>query len=402
MKRSTLVKFTTLVLYAGLLAMVNFVGAIRSQSASDFGDPLPELTASQLALFRIGKAVFMTKRQIEEGLGPIFNDFGCAQCHDQPAIGGAGATTETNFGRLLNGVWDPMIEFGGPVRQTTGITVPGVCKVPGEIIPPEASVVAERQSQPLFGLGLIENIPESAILANADPQDLDHDGISGRPNMVKDPITNRVRLGRFGWKAQIPSILAFAATALLNEMGITTTVFPMELNPQGKAVTCDLVPDPEDADDDRDGMSDGMVAIANFMSFLGPPPRGPIDDTVRAGAATFAAVGCNKCHIPTLFTGDSPVAALNHKAVNLYSDLLLHDMGSLGDGIYDNVATGSEMRTAPLWGLRATGKYLHDGRAASVEEAILFHAGEAQASRSSFMALTPAGKRELLAFLNSL
>jgi CxxC motif-containing protein (DUF1111 family) len=163
-----------------------------------------------------------------------------------------------------------------------------------------------------------------------------------------------------------------------------------------------LVPDPEDADFDGDGMSDEMVALANFMTLLAPPPRGPIDETVRAGEATFAAIGCAKCHTPTLFTGPSPIAALSNQAVSLYSDLLLHDMGSLGDGIVEGKAMGREMRTPPLWGLRATGKYLHDGRAATIEEAILFHAGEAEASRARFLALPAERQRELLAFLGSL
>jgi CxxC motif-containing protein (DUF1111 family) len=196
--------------------------------------------------------------------------------------------------------------------------------------------------------------------------------------------------------------MAFSALALLNEMGITTNVFPGENNPQGKPVTCDIVPDPEDFDDDGDGMSDGMVAIANFMTFLAPPPRGPIDELVRAGDAIFTEVGCAQCHIPTLCTGSTTIAALSHKPASLYSDLLLHDMGSLGDGIVDGRALGSEMRTAPLWGLRASGKYLHNGRAATIEEAIILHAGEAENSRQKFLALSPEGRQTLLAFLNSL
>ncbi|MBI4469811.1 MAG: hypothetical protein HY650_10885 [Acidobacteria bacterium] len=353
-------------------------------------------------LFKTGRLIFSSKRSIEDGLGPIFNDFGCGQCHDLPAIGGAGAITETNFGRMVNGAFDPMVEFGGPVRQTTGITIQGSCRIGGEAVPPEATIVTERQSQPLFGLGLVENILESEILANVDPDDLDGDGISGRANRVMDPITKVMSLGRFGWKSGVSSILAFSATALLNEMGITTNVFPRENNPQGQPPFCDSVPDPEDLDFDGDGQSDGMMAIANFISFLGPPPRGPITDAARAGEALFSQVGCNKCHIPTLYTGDSPIAAFHRKPVNLYSDLLVHDMGELGDGIFDGLATGPEMRTAPLWGVRANPKYLHDARAGTLEEAILFHGGEAAASRDRFVALTATEKLELLAFLNSL
>jgi CxxC motif-containing protein (DUF1111 family) len=395
-------KLLVILLFAGLLIFVSPIRTIRSQSRADFGDPLPGLTAGQLALFRQGQLVFESKKQIEEGLGPVFNDFGCAQCHDQPATGGASQVMETNFGRMINGVFDPMIEYGGPVRQTTGITIPGLCNVPGEMVPPEATIMTQRQAQPLFGLGLIEQIPESAILAHADPDDADGDGISGRANLVKDPLSHQLMLGRFGWKAQLPSIPAFAATALLNEMGITTMVFPNENNPQGKPVICDIVPDPEDTDDDGDGVSDGMMALTNFMRLLGPPPRGPIDDSVRAGEMIFGDIGCAKCHIPTLYTGPSAIAALSHTAVNLYSDLLLHDMGSLGDGMFDSLATGSQMRTAPLWGLRATGKYLHDGRAATLEEAITAHAGEAEASKRNFLTLTTDGRSQLLAFLNSL
>ncbi len=395
------IKIVVLALYGVMLVLLGSVETSRSQTAPGFGDPLPDLTAEQRSLFERGRFIFELRRDVFDGLGPVFNDFGCLQCHDQPATGGASAVVETSFGRMVNGEFDPMLEYGGMRRQTTGINADG-CQVPGEEVPSEATVVAERQSPPLFGFGLIDHIPVETILAQADPEDADGDGISGRPNMVFDPVSGQVVVGRFGWKAQVPSVLVFAADAELNEMGITTTIFPQENRPQGREVSCDLLPDPEDFDDDGDGRSDGMVALADFMTFLAPPPRGPIDENVRAGETIFQEIGCAKCHVPTMMTGPSPIAALNQKAVNLYSDLLLHDMGTLGDGIVEGSSTRWEMRTAPLWGLRATGKYLHHGRAETIEEAILMHGGEAEGSRSKFEALSAQQQRQLLAFLNSL
>jgi len=184
----------------------------------------------------------------------------------------------------------------------------------------------------------------------------------------------------------------------LNEMGITSAAFPNENCPQGNCAvltTCDLVHDPED-----DGS--GVEAFTDFMTFLAPPPRGAITRQVLTGELVFLKTGCAGCHLPVLETGRSSIAALDRVKFFPFSDFLLHDMGSLGDDIEQGRATGREMRTAPLWGLRARTTFLHDGGAATVSNAILAHDGQGARAKQRFNALTPNEVNDLLAFLNSL
>ena len=200
-------------------------------------------------------------------------------------------------------------------------------------------MIARRTSVPLFGAGLIEAIPDETLLALEDPFDRDRDGISGRAAVVTDMATGQRRVGRFGWKAQIATLLTFSGDAYTNEMGITNDVFPEE--PYGgiseaQLRECDLVRDPEDLVDPRTGKR----AIDNFeafMKFLAPPARGTITEEVRTGEQVFTAVGCASCHMPALTTGANASAALNRKTAALYSDLLLHDVGT-GDGIAQGAA----------------------------------------------------------------
>ena len=366
-------------------------------SGAVFGDPLPGLNAAQLAAFAVGKEEFENVETADGGLGPIFNNNSCVACHSSGATGGASDVLVTRFGRMFRGHFDPLAEKGGSLLQQFAIDL-----AVQEVIPPEANVIAHRQSTPLFGLGLIEAIPDDAVRQNARRQK--PDGVAGRVSEIVDITTGQHRVGRFGWKAQLASLLAFAGDAYLNEMGITSRFFPVENAPNGNTALLaafDHFADPEDEADPVTEKGD-IDAAADFMRLLAPPPRLPLTQSGRAGEMVFGQVGCAVCHQPTMITGRSPVAALDRKPVNLFSDLLLHDMGALGDGIGQEPAGPREMKTPPLWGLRASGPYLHDGRAATVDEAIRGHDGEGAKARERYNRLSPQQRRQLIEFLNTL
>jgi CxxC motif-containing protein (DUF1111 family) len=221
---------------------------------------------------------------------------------------------------------------------------------------------------------------------------------------VQDVVSGELRVGKLGWKAQQATVLAFAADAYLNEMGITSRFFPEENAPNGdreKLAAFDQVADPEDVPDPVTGKGD-IDLVADYIRLLAPPapPRATME--VQAGLGLFSRIGCTECHVPTLFTGPNKIRALDRKPVVLFSDLLLHDMGSLNDGIAQADALANEMKTAPLWGLRSSAPYLHDGRAPTIPDAIRAHAGEGAASRDRFNKLPSAEQRRLVEFLNSL
>jgi CxxC motif-containing protein (DUF1111 family) len=221
---------------------------------------------------------------------------------------------------------------------------------------------------------------------------------AGRVNVVQDATTGLMSVGKFGWKAQVPSLRHFSGDAYLNEMGITSPFFPNDNCPQGdcsQPPACDSLADPED-----DGSN--IEAFTDFMTLLAAPSRGAITQQVIAGEFVFLRIGCGGCHLPTLITGSSPIKALNKVAFHPYSDFLLHDMGNLGDGIEQGRAKGREMRTAPLWGLRVRNSFLHDASQLTVEGAILAHAGQGLAARNRFNALGPTEAAALIAFLSSL
>jgi CxxC motif-containing protein (DUF1111 family) len=365
-------------------------------SASPFGAPLPGLSPSDLALFSAGQQAFAEIEGIQDGLGPVFNGTSCGGCHSVPAVGGGSPQAETRFGQFANGTFDPLTSSGGSLLQAEGIgavVVNGLaCTVLGETLPPAANVVAGRLTTPLFGLGLVDAVPDSAFQLLAASQAANTPATAGRVSDLGGAI------GKFGWKAQVPSLLQFAGDAYLNEMGITSPDFPHENCPDGNcelAATCDPVPDPED-----DGTD--VHAFANFMTFLNPPPRGPMTGVVNVGQTRFTQLGCADCHVASLTTGFNLNPALSNVTFAPYSDFLLHDMGPLGDGIFQGAATGTEMRTAPLWGLRVRTVFLHDGRASSVSDAILAHDGQGKAARDAFANLPPGFQMQLLDFLGSL
>ena len=368
------------------------------QVKGQIGDPLPGLTAAQLAAFTDGKDDFETSETVAGGLGPIFNRDSCVACHSGPATGGSSSISVTRFANISNGSFDGLETLGGTLLQDHAID-PAVA----ETIPPEANHTSFRNSTPLFGLGLIEAIPDRAILDNA--RRACGDGVKGRVSMVTDIVSGKTMVGKFGWKAQQATILAFAADAYLNEMGITNRFFPYENAPNGdtaKLAQFDTVADPEDQVDPATGKTD-VDKVADYMTLLAPPPNGPLLPNAAAGKNVFINLGCALCHTPSFMTdAKSPFAALRNKEVRLYSDLLLHNMGTLGDGIVQGVANGSEMRTSPLWGLKYSAPYLHDGSAMTIEDAIKAHDGEAKISRDRFNRLNKNQKQQLLDFLNSI
>jgi CxxC motif-containing protein (DUF1111 family) len=270
-------------------------------------------------------------------------------------------------------------------------------------VPPEANIIARRIPIPTFGAGLVEAIADETLLALEDPEDRNGDGISGRAARVVDLGTGQPRVGRFGWKAQHATLRTFGADAYRNEMGITNEIFPEELAAgigAAQMKLCDPTPDPEDLPDPRTR----LAAIDNFeafLRFLAPPARGRIDDTARLGERVFLAIGCGTCHVPALETGDARHPLFHRQVVPLYSDLLLHDVGT-GDGIPQADAAPDEIRTPALWGLRVRRPFLHDGSASTVEAAVERHSGEALEIRRRFDGLEPGQRRALLAFLDSL
>ncbi len=362
-----------------------------------WGGPFEGLSEQDLQAFNNGLEEFRSVETPAGGLGPIFNESSCAACHVAGGIGGAGTTTVTRFGRLVNGKFDAMEALGGSLLQSRAID-PEV----QEHVPPEANVLAQRLTTPLFGAGLIEAIDDEEILRNARRRQPDR--ISGRAAMVTDVASGKTRVGRFGWKAQHATLLAFAGDAYLNEMGITNRFFPVENAPNGNQALLskwDKVADIEDAVDPATGKSD-VDRAADFMRLLAPPVPMRMTASALAGGRIFDRIACAACHLPTMTTGRHLTRALAHQPVALHSDLLLHHMGKLGDGIAQADAKALEMRTAPLWGLRARGPFLHDGRAKTVDEAIRAHDGEAAASRDRYESLSVAERRQLLDYLSSI
>jgi CxxC motif-containing protein (DUF1111 family) len=358
------------------------------------GEPVAGLTPGERKNFEAGRKLFAHQFTPETGLGPLFNEVACGECHEDPALGGGGDEIEVHATRQLpDGFCDPLADRGGPVYQLR--VTPALQSALGidrEPIPPEATARASRTSPDLLGFGLIDAVPDAAILARADPEDRNHDGISGRPNRFVDG-----RLGRFGRKAFVPTLAEFTAGAFSNEQGITTPEILDEGTIGGTPIPPGVDPTPEPELDDRN-----LALVEDFVRFLAPPA--PADSTAGYGAGKrlFDRIGCAACHVPVLETGPSPSKALAYRKFNAYTDLLLHDMGPDLADICLGLASPSEFRTEPLMGLRFAKKFLHDGRASTIEEAIKAHAGEGAASRDRFNALPAEKRTALLAFLKSL
>jgi hypothetical protein len=345
------------------------------------GGPDRVLTEAEALSWRRGRDLFDRPTMISEGLGPIFNGDSCRGCHLDPVLGGAG-------GLDLNVVRFAFVDGTGTVSQLEGGPVASRLSIPSvrrDEMHADANVVETRQPPTCLGLGLVDRIPDAVLLQNADPDDDDQDGISGRARMVNG------RVGRFGHKAGVPTLTDFTADALLNELGLTVnlihSLFAADMD-------ADTVPDPEISDQE-------FLDLAFFLAHLAPPPRilppDPVSlDRINAGEVIFGDIGCASCHLPVLDGADGPVRA--------YSDFLLHDVADPARyNVNEPGVAPGEFRTAPFLGLRNTAPYLHDGSAETLGEAVLLgHHGEATAARNAYAILPLVQKSQLQAFLLSL
>lgn len=359
------------------------------------GEPLAGLSPAEGERFERGREAFVRQLKKEEGLGPGFNQDGCAACHLDPVPGGSGTLRVLRFGRA-GPPFDALKEYGGGLLQERGIFPAAV-----EYVPPEADVAVRRTSPPLFGLGLVDRIADADLLARAGAPG------AGDVQLAVPVEGGPARVGRFGWKAELPTLLSFTADAALGELGLTSRYLPAETAPNGDATLLarfDRVADPEDAP--LPGGGTRIERWLDFQTMLAPPPQTPRRG--MRGEALFLELGCAACHVPEWRTAPDPNPAFSEVLLRPYSDFLLHDVGSLGDGIVQGAATERRMRTAPLWGLRLRRSLLHDGRAAAapiedmVAQAIRAHDGEALAARDAYAALPADGQALLHAFLASL
>jgi CxxC motif-containing protein (DUF1111 family) len=347
---------------------------------------------------------FKETEGVTDGLGPLFNDIGCANCHNNPVTGGGSSVLETRAGRLVNGVFVPH-HNGSLIRAHVipGCSIPLPQPSPGEDVTFRASVGT-------LGDGFIEAIADDTIKLISMLQPPNMRGI-----VVNVPVleaaTGTTRVGRFGWKNQHGSLVSFSADAYLNEMGITSSLMPQEAEtdppPDGKL--CDTVRDPEDT-----GMPPDVDQFANFIRSTKAPSRGPIaplDDLM--GTAVFLRIGCATCHVPILITALTGTSinggaysvppALGNKIIHPYSDFLLHDVG-VPDPIVQNGGQISynKVRTTPLWGLRTRTQFMHDGQSKTIQDAIQRHQGQAGNASAAFNNLSSQDKKLLMTFLNSL
>jgi CxxC motif-containing protein (DUF1111 family) len=387
--------------------------ATPEASRPEPGGPIPGLTTAERAAFERGKLVFKRRFRPSEGLGPFYNATACASCHSTPTMGGSSQLYRNFYVAMLG---TPPFQF--PINGLPSLVVPAFgtgnhfSTESGRIVIPQASpflpiTVAQRNGIPVFGVGLFEFISDATIMSNADPDDtIVVDGISGRYN------TDALGIGRFGVKAQSNNIELFTRAPLNNQMGITTDPLlgsggvvslssarvQASSNPDDPTIDNDAVPDPELSTSD---LGD-LIAFSRFLAPVGQVR--PFSEAAVRGEVLFEGLGCVKCHIPSLPSSRGPVAA--------YTDLLLHDMGpDLADGLSQGSpqasltsppTTENEFRTQPLWGVSLHAPFLHDGRAETLAEAISLHAGEAQAIRDAYVALTADEQADLIEFLEHL
>jgi CxxC motif-containing protein (DUF1111 family) len=373
-----------------MLALLTIVGCRKPPQP---GDPLEGLTEEQLATFNRGREMFDSVFTPETGLGPLFNSVACGECHEDPVAGGSGDEVELHASLVRDdGFCDPLADRGGPVYQLSVTeALRDALGIDAEPVPEEADR-GFRSSPDVLGFGLLDAVPDSTLLALADPDDADGDGISGRVNRFFDG-----RIGRFGRKALVPTLAEFNEGAFQIEQGVTNPNVPDEGTVGGEPIPdgVDPLPDPEiDAEFVRNADA--------FVRFSAPPARAKLRGTARRGEQVFGEVGCAACHVAVLRTGGHEVDALAYKDVYAYTDLLLHDMGPDLADICLGRATRSEFRTEPLMGLSLAERFLHDGRASTIAEAIEAHSGEAAAARTAYGALSQQDRDALLAFLEAL
>ncbi|MEC7986145.1 MAG: di-heme oxidoredictase family protein [Myxococcota bacterium] len=399
------------------------------------------LSRSERRAFAVGNAFFNdnwitapASADGRDGLGPLFNAHSCSSCHFKDGRAQPPTPEIPHLGFLLrlrtgtDGHPKPDPNYGDQIQDQS---IPGVeseAKVAISYQPVEGmfrdgtvyslqkptyslsemkygelssdTVLSPRIAPGVFGNGLLEAISSDTIRNLADPNDENGDGISGKANVIDNKI------GRFGWKADVPSIREQTAGAFLGDIGITSPPNPEHIFPSSQTSLFDIPTGGEPE------LSEGKLQrIVQYVQLLAVPARRGADTpSVKRGKKIFRNIQCASCHTPTIKTGDEhPIESLRNQTIHPYSDLLLHDMGDeLADGFHSHLATGNEWRTPPLWGLglqetvNGHTRLLHDGRARNVTEAILWHGGEAKASREHFRALSHKKRTDLLNFLQSL
>ncbi|HMQ48951.1 MAG TPA: di-heme oxidoredictase family protein [Saprospiraceae bacterium] len=429
---------------------VNFTTFDFSENA--FGVQGKKLNSTESGQFVVGNSLFRTNWvtapasvQSLDGLGPVMNAISCGSCHFKDGRAKPPSTPDETLNGLLfrlsipimgeNGQLLPDPNYGGQFQDKSILNVlnEGLVRVSYEPITGSYEdgssftlrkpvyefhdlgygdlhadvLISPRIAPQMPGLGLLENVTEADILARADENDQDGDGISGRPNYVWDASAQQSRLGRFGWKANQPSLLQQTAGAFNGDIGITSSIFP-----QDHLTDIQRQLYPEVPNGGMPELSDEQLAkVTLYIQALAVPARRDFDEEeVRRGKWLFTELKCAACHVPQMQTSQqSPIESLNNQTIFPYTDLLLHDMGEgLSDGRPDFLATGNEWRTPPLWGIGLVKTvnnhtfFLHDGRASNLEEAILWHGGEAENAQKGFKKLSKSDRDALIAFLESL
>ena len=382
------------------------------------GEPVPGLDPAARGRFLLGRALFERLATADEGLGPLYNAERCSACHDEPVTGGGNARIPVlKATRFDDGRCDLLESHGGDNIQHRATDLLAAHGMGPERVPDGATATARMIAPPLLGLGLVEAVPEDVLAERADPDDRDGDGISGRLPRLLDG-----RAARFGRKGDAATVEEFVDTALRFELGFTTPAHPAEETRNGVPVpsAADPMPDPE-IDQETLGI------LTDYVRFLAPPApvasasadatkaataesATDVAESIVQGAALFRQIGCESCHREQLRTATgspgSPASPSLHpvladRTIRPYSDFLLHDLGPALADVCGRDAAPSELRTAPLWGLRHRRRFLHDGRATDLASAVAAHGGEATAARNAFASLPTDARTSLVRFLES-